>query len=50
MKEHTCDGLGMDFIAKFIQFLFLSRYMKGEEGFCLTSFQTALRFVSRMSS
>lgn len=26
------------------------RYMKGEEGFCLTSFRTALRFVLHMSS
>lgn len=25
-------------------------YMKGEEGFCLTSFMTALKFVSQMSS
>jgi hypothetical protein len=24
-------------------------YVKGEEGFCLTSFMTALKFVSRMS-
>lgn len=26
------------------------RYVKGEEGFCLTSFMTALKFVSHMSS
>ena len=26
------------------------RYVMGEEGFCLTSFMTALKFVSRMSS